>query len=356
MEINQILPALSYRDAVSNDTIMIQRFLRENGYNSRIFAKHIHPDVSEHATELSRYSGSSDTIVIYHFSLAGDDVTDFVKSLPDKKIMIYHNITPPEFFTRYDDGLYLQCEKGLLELRDLHDEFLLAIGDSEYNRLCLEEAGYTNTTVLPLLLDFESIHGDINVTRSYNPSSPINILFVGRVSPNKKFEDIIKTFYYYHSINPRSTLYLVGNQQIPRYHSELEELIERLDLCGAVVFTGTVSESQLREYYRMSHIFLCMSEHEGFCVPLLEAMYYKIPVIAYDSTGVTGTLGGAGILVTKKNYLEIAELINILVEDEHLREKIILKQNKRLAYFDTHKVGSRLLGIIQEIDDYTKTI
>lgn len=353
MEVHQILPALSYGDAVSNDAIEIQKLLSEHGYSSKIFAKYIHPKVSRFASQLSSYKGSPQNVVMYHFSLAGGDVTEFVKQLPDKKVLIYHNVTPPEFFYGYDDGLRYSCEQGLDELINLKNHFQLAIGDSEYNRQCLEQFGYSNTGVIPILLDTDSWSKDIDLDgleRSYG-SCTINMLFVGRVAPNKKHEDIIRIFYYYHRcINPNSKLYLVGSKQIPCYLSSLEELIAKLGLSDAVVFTGAVSEAELLQYYQKAHIFLCMSEHEGFCVPLLEAMHFRIPIIAYDSTGVSDTLGDATVLVNRKNYIELAELINILVEDSTIRNKIVKKQAERLKCFDINRTGDRLIKIIESLE------
>lgn len=353
MEVHQILPALSYGDAVSNDVIEIQRFLSEHGYSSKIFAKYIHPKVSKFASQLSSYKGSPQNVVMYHFSLAGGDVTEYVKQLPDKKVLIYHNITPPEFFDGYDDELRCSCKQGLEELKGLKNHFQLAIGDSEYNQQCLEQFGYSNTGVIPILIDTDSWSKDIDpddLDRTYE-NCTINILFVGRVAPNKKHEDIIKIFYYYHhGINSNSKLYLVGSKQISRYLSSLEELIAKLGLSDAVVFTGVVSEAELVQYYRMAHVFLCMSEHEGFCVPLLEAMHFRIPIIAYNSTGVPDTLGDAGIHVNEKDYIGVAELINILIEDNNIRHKIVQKQAGRLKYFDKNRTGNRLIKIIESLE------
>lgn len=352
MEVHQILPALSYGDAVSNDVIEIQRFLSEHGYSSKIFAKYIHPKVSKFASQLSSYKGSPQNAVMYHFSLAGGDVTEYVKQLPDKKVLIYHNITPPEFFDCYDDELRCSCEQGLEELKGLKNHFQLAIGDSEYNRQCLEQFGYSNTGVIPILIDTDSWSKDIDpddLDRTYE-NCTINILFVGRVAPNKKHEDIIKIFYYYHHcINSNSKLYLVGSKQISRYLSSLEELIAKLGLSDAVVFTGVVSEAELVRYYRMAHVFLCMSEHEGFCVPLLEAMHFRIPLIAYNSTGVPDTLGDSGILVNRKSCVEIAEFISVLVEDNVTRNRIIQKQTERLMDFDKDATGERLINVLESL-------
>jgi len=352
MEVHQILPALSYGDAVSNDVIEIHRFLSERGYPSKIFAKYIHPKVSGFAQQLSEYKGSPHNIVMYHFALAGEDVIEYVKQLPDIKVLIYHNVTPPDFFKGYDEELQFLCDQGLKELKGLCNDFMLAIGVSEYNRLCLEHVGFKNTDVVPIMLDLDDFGEDIapeNLERAYNDCT-INILFVGRISPNKKHEDIIKIFYYYHHyINSNSKLYLVGNKQIGAYYSFLERQILQLGLSDSVIFTGMVSETGLVRYYQIAHVFLCMSEHEGFCVPLLEAMYFRIPIIAYNSTAIPWTFGDAGVLVNRKDHLEIAELINVLIEDSDIRNRIIEQQVERLKDFDKIVVGEQLIKIIERL-------
>ncbi|ODV49998.1 glycosyltransferase involved in cell wall biosynthesis [Methanohalophilus euhalobius] len=354
MQINQVLPALSCHDAVSNDAIEIMKFLRKQGFDSNIYAKHTHPKVSKYTKSIDKYHGNDQNILIYHFSLYSEDVTDFVKKLPDKKILLYHNITPPKFFDGLCETLSYSCAKGLDELKDLFRHFQVGVGVSEYNRLCLENYGFKNTDVLPILINinkFES-HNEKNLKKRSYIDSTINIIFVGRISPNKKHEDIIKTFYYYQRyINSNSVLYLVGNEQISSYSEYLRNLIDTLGLRDHIIFTGMVTDEDLVEYYKKAHLFLCMSEHEGFCVPLLEAMYFEIPIIAYNSTGVPYTLDNSGILVNKKQYNKIAELINLLIEEKVIRGRIIQKQNERLMAFDKEKTGKKLIKIIEGLNN-----
>ena len=154
---------------------------------------------------------------------------------------------------------------------------------------------------------------------------------------------IIKVFYFYQkTLNPRSRLFLVGSHSgQEKYLSYLRALVRELDLRD-VVFTGHVNQKKLLAYYRIADAFLCMSEHEGFLIPVLESMHFGIPVIAYDAGAVRGTLGGASILVTEKKFEEIAELVGLVIEDADLREKIVECQTRRLADFQRPVVEKRL--------------
>lgn len=349
MQVDQILPSVSYGDAVSNDALNIRDVLRKNGYKSEIYAKHIHSDLARNVRPFESYKSDSRGILLYHFSLAGGDVTRFVMGKAERTALIYHNITPPEFFRDYDLTLYELCLQGLNELRDLGRCIRWGIGVSEYNRQMLEMNGFEMTAVLPILIDWDALDIARGMEIPGSGDGAVNILFVGRLAPNKKFEDLIQTFYYYHLIQPNSKLYLVGSEQIQGYVSYLKYLVTALKLENHVIFTGLVDKKQLAACYRSADLFLCMSEHEGFCVPLLEAMYYGIPIIAYKSTGVPYTLGDSGILITKKDYSQIAELIHIVIEDSDLREKIVTKQRDRMNDFNYEKISSDLISLIQRV-------
>jgi len=356
MKINQVLPAISYGDAVSSDAIEIRGLLRDMGYSSEIYAKYIHPKCSRYAEPLSKYKGDAKNILLYHFSSAGLDVTDLVKSMPDTKALIYHNITPPEYFLKYDDNLSYICSKGRDELKAISGDFQLGIGVSEYNRMELEKIGFKRTEVLPIIIDFDKyMKYDVELVNNLSRDGFINFLFVGRIAPNKRHEDIIEIFYIYNKyINSNSRLYIVGNKQITSYVSKLEDRIRELGLSEKVFLTGMIDDKKLAAYYKSSSIFISMSEHEGFCVPLLEAMFFGIPVIAYDSTGIPYTLGDAGILLHKKNYIDVAELINIITNDRVLLDKLVKKQYQRQKKFNRDHIRPSFMELIKNLSAMIK--
>lgn len=350
-EVHQILPSFSYGDAIGNNALEIRDVLRKWGYKSDIYAEHAHPKMSKFAKNFYEYKkcSSPDNILIFHYSI-GSEVSRFVKTLPDKLILIYHNITPHHYFMGINDGLAHLVKGGKETLPSFNGKAILALGDSEYNRQELAELGFKNTGVLPIIIDFEKydIEPNRRLMRKYGDGY-VNVLFVGRIIPNKKYEDIIKAFYYYKKgINPRSRLFLAGSYEgTERYYRQLQDLIRRLRL-EDVYFTGHTDFRDLVTYYKLADILLCMSEHEGFCVPLLESMYFKIPIIAYNSTAVPYTLKNSGVLINQKNFEEIAEMMNILVEDEKLRSTVIKKQEKRLKDFEKSEIERTLKSYIKD--------
>ena len=353
IEIHQIHPSVSYGDAIGNEMIVIRDILRGLGYRSDIYAQFIDPKMKD-ILPYEKYKNSSDpnNILIIHYSIGyGDKLLDFVKSLPDKKLMIYHNITPPEFFHGINPEYERLTKAGRIELASIRGIIDLALGDSEYNRKELNSLGYRNTGVLPIVIDFEKYNtpADDIIVKKYDDDYT-NILFVGRVSPNKKFEDVIKSFYYYKKyINQKSRLFMVGSSTgMDKYSNYLKLLVDKLGI-NDVYFIGHIKFEELMAYYKLADAFLCMSEHEGFCVPLIECMYFKIPIIAYNSSAIPYTLGDSGILVDDKDHKEIAELINLVVEDKTIRDSLINNQSIRLESFNKEHTKSILTGYIDQV-------
>jgi glycosyltransferase involved in cell wall biosynthesis len=349
-QIHQFLPVLDGGDAVGNHALALRRALRREGHTSEIYVwragkglkRECHP-YQEHASVRS-----PNNVAILHFSI-GSPLSAYVGGLPDKKIMIYHNVTPKEYFVGVSEQVYYIAKAGRKELASLAGVMDLCICDSDFNRKDLLQLGYENVDVVPLLLDFSllDVQPDPKVLSRYKDGST-NLLFVGRITPNKKQEDIIRVFSYYRKfINPRSRLFLVGTErQTPRYRVILEGLVQRLGVQD-VVFTGEVTQAQLVAYYKAADAFVCMSEHEGFCVPLVEAMQFGLPIVAFDAGAVAETLAGSGILVLEKDHQAIAEMIDLLLSDEGLRSSILKDQEKRLRRFkNTSELEARLLNQI----------
>lgn len=353
MKIHQLLPTFAYADAIGNHTIEIQRILRSWGHDSQIFADDIHDVVRPLAKPYKKLRGRAlqDALLIYHFSI-GADMSEDLKQLPNKKILIYHNITPPEFLRGYDAYIAEILQQGRDELRLMVNACDLALADSEFNRQELEEMGFQNTHVLPIILNFDKYTSapDPRLLSRYQDNDYRNILFVGRIVPNKCQEDLILAFYVYHTyINPKSRLFLVGIRGIERYDFMLEEMVRRLNLEGHVHFTGMVSDSQLAAYYQLADLLLCMSEHEGFSVPLLESMHLGIPILAHNTTSIPHTLDGTGVIFNEKRYNEIAEMMDILIEDQQFRTIIIERQRKRLEFFKKPRLEKLLQSYIDEV-------
>ena len=355
MEIHQFATSLTYGDAISDELLEIQKALKKKGYKSEIFTRFYEPRMAKYAKDFKEYTkfSSSSNVVIFHFSI-GSPVSKLFFRIPDKRIMIYHNITPYEFFLDYHRILSRECYKGRLEIKLFVEKMDLALGDSEFNRRELESLGYASTGVLPLLIDFSKFDGKTDpVVRRIYDNGKFTILFVGRVIPNKKFEDVIKTFSLYKKyFNPESQLLLVGDfRGMERYLVALEKLVDELELSD-VHFTGRVDFAELLACFRLADVYLSMSEHEGFGVPLIESFYLGLPVVAYAAGAVEETMNGGGILIHEKDFAKTAVLLDNLNKDEAFRKKIVLSQKKALQKFSQENVSQILLSHIQKV---TKT-
>ncbi|WP_337288758.1 glycosyltransferase family 4 protein [Candidatus Methylomirabilis sp.] len=351
--IHQLLPNLSYGDAISNQALWIRGVLRSLGYRSHIYVRYIDPAVQhecsyflDHKSESSPQHG-----VIFHHSI-GSEVTEYLKTLPDRKLLVFHNITPAKYFRAFRPEFAALLEKGTEELKLMASLFHIAVGISRFNAATLLRLGFPRVEVLPLCLPSEL--GDARlglrrVTRIFRRR--FTILYVGRVVPNKRFEDLIRAFYAYRHIFPNSRLLLVGQYEWDDpYYGYLLKLATELQVDSGVRFLGLVSWSRLRAAYAAADVFLSMSEHEGFCAPLVEAMRFEIPILAYKSSAVPETLGNAGILFTEKRFDEIAEMIELIRVDRTLRRRLVMVQRERLEHFREDRVRSQFLHILKEFE------
>ena len=352
MNVHQFATSLTYGDAISDEMIQIRRVLMDAGYGSEIFVRFIDPKMAGLARDYREYArqSSPDNVVIFHFSI-GSPVSKLFSRIPDRKIMIYHNITPHEFFLDFHRILTRECYKGRLEMRLFAGKVDLALGDSEFNRRELERAGFAPTGVLPILTDLArfDVPGD-PVVRDIYDNGKATILFVGRVIPNKKFEDVIRTFYFYRTrFNPNSQLILAGDDRgIERYRASLEDLVGRLALPD-VHITGHVDFDELVTYYQIARCYLSLSAHEGFGVPLLEAFHMKVPVVALAAGAVEETMNGGGVLLREPDFLRTAALIDRLEKDAALRRKIVDGQLRALEKYDRANVARILLGHVAQV-------
>ena len=326
IRVHQVLATLGYGDAIGHEVLGIQRVLRAAGYDSEIFVETADSrleSLTRDFRELVDFS-HPDNLLIHHFSL-GSKASRTAFALPDRMALIYHNITPPEYFVGVHRTLARQCFRGRRELRAYASRCDLALGDSEFNRQDLEALGFPRTAVLPVVPDFSHLDRAPNwlVAQDFDDDWT-NILFVGRVIANKKIENLIRYFHAYHtSVNPRSRLLIVGAQSgFERYLASLHQLTATLGT-SHVHFIGHVSDEELVAFYELADLFLCASEHEGFCVPLVEAFYKQVPVLAYAATAVPSTMDGAGVLFDDTNPMYVAALMDAILSDAALQDRIV---------------------------------
>lgn len=344
MRIFQMLSTIAYGDAVSNDTFAMEKIIKSMGYDTRIYAESIvAPLDKKDALKIEDLKEvQPDDIIIFHMS-TGSRLNFDVAKYNCRKIVVYHNITPPQYFEGNDARFTQICEYGLEGARYLADKVDYCLAVSEFNKKDLIDMGYTcDIDVLPVIIPMSDYDKkpDKGVIKEYSDGYT-NILFTGRVAPNKKHEDLIASFYYYNRLyNKKSRLILAGSfREDDPYYIRLTEYTKKLGLGDAVVFTGHIKFDRILAYYKTADVFLCMSEHEGFCVPLVEAMKFHVPIIACANTAIPETLGGSGMLLDNKNPVYVAACIDRMVNDKALRADIIDKEDKRLAYFQYDNIA-----------------
>lgn len=339
-------------DAIGNEVLAIQSLLRDMGVISEIYAENIDPRLGKQVKKYQDYKENKNDIILHHFGI-GSNLNDYVLTLKNKiKIIRYHNITPHTFFEGYSPVTAQLCRRGREQLARGNKSYKYCLAVSEYNKEELLQMEYSNVEVIPILLalqDYEN-EPEMKVIKKYQEDGMTNLIFVGRVSPNKKQEDVIKIFYYYKKyFNSNSRLFIVGSYNgMERYYNELLCLVGKLGVKD-VVFTGHISFKEILAYYHIADMFLCMSEHEGFCVPLVESMFFKVPIIAYDSSAIANTLGGSGILAHRKDFIYIAGMVNYVLGKDVIKQEIIKKQYMRLDTLRPDKVSNQIKEYLNKI-------
>lgn len=350
MIVNQWLPAAHRGDATGDSARRVRGLLRRLGHESHIYALTIDEDMRDDARPFSTEDSRGGDVTIFHYALPSP-MTEAFGALPRGRVLQYHSVTPAHFFADFHPEVFRITATGRQDLGTLADSTDLALGDSEYNRRELESLGFRRTGVFPIALDLDRI------TKA--PPHPAlekilrdgltNFLFVGRIVPNKRIEDIVRLAELYkRSIDTHYRFIFVGRTEgIPRYYTAVRALINRFQMLPErFLFVGAVSDWELAAYYRTASVYLSLSEHEGFSVPLLEAMAAGVPVFAYQSTAVTETLGGAGVSWSPKDLEFAAELLGQLAFDADLRARVIARQYQRLEDFSEALLLERLKDVL----------
>src|SRR5437867_3675256 len=342
---DQIVPTLAYGDAIGNDAFELQRLFWRRGVQSEIFVDEAKPEVRAFARSWRdlRRERSSAGLTLLHVSM-GNDAIDEIAKLPGRKAVVYHNITPARYFSGINPAAEKYAEIGRRQLKDLAGQAELGIADSEFNRRELEELGYARTAVVPIIVDWSAfdVEPDAAVMKALSEERT-SIVAVGQLLPHKGIHDVIAAFARYRERDRGARLYLVGSTAMSSdYIGRLRADVERLGLRDAVTFTGSVPIESLVAYYRGATALLTLSEHEGFCVPLLEAMRGDLPIVAHAAGAIPDTLGDAGVLLNDRTPEAVAAALERVVGDRELRKGLIAKGRVRLAEFMPDRVAERL--------------
>ncbi len=352
--IHQFLPTFASRDAIGNHALHVRRVLRGMGLESEIYAEGI-PRAGRREAHPYRSFGRKPapgrTWLLYQLS-TGSAVADFVRARPEPKLVNYHNITTASLFAPWEPHVAVECREGRRQLREMAGEVELGVAVSSFNEAELREAGYRDTAVAPVLVDLDGAdvdadHEVLSRVERGKRAGGSDWLFVSRVAPHKCQHDVVRALAAYRRLyDPEARLHLVGAAGSGAYVSMLERYIAALGLGGAVTLTGSVSAAALKSYYRSADVFVCLSEHEGFCVPVIEAMRLSVPVVAFASTALPETVAGAGVLLEAKDPVTVAAAVARVLTDDPLRAQLVAAGVRRSADFSLDRSTRRFTEVI----------
>ncbi len=354
MHVIQIVELLNYGDGVGNTVFFIKRVLNSHSIPNSILTTRCDPRITDETVSVSNdilgMSFRADDIVLFHFAI-GSAINVIAESIPCRKILVFHNVTSPALLREWDYAAYMSCTSGYEDIRFSVGKYQHAIALSQFSKQTLVDAGWKPDDISIFPLHELSRSGGLydEEKASSLKDGNVNILFTGRIAPNKKIEDLIKIFWFYNlNFNEKSRLLLVGSIGLSSYKNALDSYICENSIKN-VLFTGHISDSERNAYYEAADIFLCMSEHEGFCIPLLEAFQWKLPVVAYNASAVPDTMGNAGVLVNTKEPAAICRVIEELLKNKSYRQNIIDGQLQRLSCMTLSAHDDEFVQLLQTV-------
>jgi glycosyltransferase involved in cell wall biosynthesis len=354
VRVDQVIPSLASRDAIGMHTLAIAEALREVGMTSEIFYGECTEDVADRARPMSSLGRVTKGRWLLYQASIGSPVFDIFASRSEPKLLNYHNITPATLLDGWEPAVGHEVSLGRSQVTRVASECRLAIADSAFNEEELIDVGFPYTAVAPLLIDMTAaadpdpaLSGRLAEMKRAGGS---DFLFVGKVSPHKAQHDLVKMLAVYRRLyDDRARLHLVGTPLGKTYGPALSAFISELGLSDAVSITGSVSPQELESYYRCSDVFVCASEHEGFCVPLVEAMGHGLPIVAYSTTAVPETVGKAGLLLSTKEPLRFAASVHRVVADKRLRAQFVEAGVRRAEAFSLSNSRRRFVDLVVEV-------
>lgn len=358
--IHQFVHSFVPRDAIGTHVLNLRKLLQEFGMDSEIYCLESRGSHSDVAKEYRSYNSTNpkETAIIYHLS-TGSPVADFVADLEDCKIVNYHNITPPEFFFPWEPHVGVELTRGRQQLQELAPVVELGIGDSFFNTFEMIQMGYKKAVVAPVMTNVKGFQQNLETTKDKNGTEvEIDLgshwLFVGRIAPNKSQHDVIKAFYIYRKLfDPLAKLSLVGGSSSHVYWRALHRFVTKLGLDSSVNITGPVSDIELENFYQKADVFVCLSQHEGFCVPLVEAMEHKVPIVSLDSSALGETLLNAGLLLKDNDPVIVASAVNRVLTDINVKNSLVKAGQMRVKELSLDSSREKYRKVIANfIDDY----
>jgi L-malate glycosyltransferase len=356
--VHHFVPVLHRGDAVGRHTLRLREASRKRGFRSEIFVDTVDDETADETLPVLSYPERAEPgdVVVYQFATASA-MAPWLAGRSDTLVVNYHNVTPPELMAPWDNHLALGQLRAQGDLRLLAPRAALAVADSVYNEGHLTAAGFVRTAVvspsaaLPALVDSDaaasaSAYSDSSAATT-TPRRGARWLAVGRVSPNKALEHTIAALAVARAHgDPEATLQLVGKPATDSYVAALHRYVAELGLAGAVQFAGHASDATVASAYAGADVLVVTSEHEGFCVPVVEAMAAGVPVVAFDQGAVPEVLGGAGVLVADKDPYALAAAITAVLRDTSRRQDLVAAGRQRMAALHLDTAAERFVDLL----------
>jgi glycosyltransferase involved in cell wall biosynthesis len=355
VRVDQVIPSLASRDAIGVHTLNLRDGLRAAGIDSEIYYGSHTPDVEHEGRPVIELGRTGrDRWLLYQASI-GSPVYDILAARSEGKLVNYHNITPAALLLDWEPAVAYEVALGRTQLGRLASQSHFAVADSAFNEAELHALGYRGTAVVPLLVDMhaKSDAPDAELAgllaRRKERGGGADLLYVGKISPHKAPHDLVKMLDVLRRVyDPDARLHLVGSPLGETYGPALRAFIQELGLRDAVDLPGSVTGAQLEAYYQAADVFVCASDHEGFCVPLAEAMGHGVPIVAYGVTAVPETVAGAGLVLPDKSAVPFAAAVGRVLQDPTLREVLAAAGAARAASFDLAASTRRFVSLVQQ--------
>jgi glycosyltransferase involved in cell wall biosynthesis len=351
--VHQFVPALLPRDATGDHTLALRDTFRSVGWTSEIFVEAAHDELLDQATYFERYPDVArpGDILLYQMGTASP-VAEFLVGRPETVVLDYHNITPASYYVGWEDHTAEKVDMARTQLAELAPRAALGIADSAFNAAELAALGCPATVVVPILTDVASWGEGHKVDPAEADRLAANhrgtvLLFVGRLSPNKAQHQLVETLWFYRRwYDPDARLHLVGPAITGSYAEAVTAFAAELGLADAVEHGEHLSPAELAAWYADADVFVCLSDHEGFCIPLLESMHFDLPIVALAAGAVPETLGSAGIVLAGKRPGAVAAAVHQVMEDEQLRSRLVIAGRQRLLDFEPEGVRRRFVEVV----------
>jgi len=355
VRVDQVIPSLASRDAIGVHTLNLRNGLRAAGIDSDIYyGSHTQDVQAEGRPVIELGRATRDRWLLYQASI-GSPVYDILAARAEPKLVNYHNITPAALLRDWEPAVAYEVALGRTQLARLAPQSRFAVADSTFNESELRTLGYEGTAVVPLLIDMHSKSDAPDselarfMARRKEREGGADLLYVGKISPHKAPHDLVKMLdVLRRTDDPAARLHLVGSPLGETYEPALRAFIEELGLGDVVHLAGSVSGAELEAYFRAADVFVMASDHEGFCVPLAEAMGHGVPIVAYGVTAVPETVGGAGLVLDDKSAVAFAAAVGRVLRDPALRDVLAATGRARAAEFDLAASTRRFVSLVQQ--------